>query len=379
MSHAAPSPVSGRDLRIDLLRGIALVMIFINHIPGNILEDYTSRNFGFSDAAEAFVLLSGISAGLAYAPWRSRRGGDSSAFRPWARALTLWWVQALVAVSIYLLLAATARMAGVAEMAAARNVAPMLEQPWDLLLPLLLMAYQFNCADILPLYVLFLLATPGLIFTGARWPLVLMAASAALWLAAGWNSVNLRTWPIDGSWFFNPLSWQLLFVAGLLTGLAKSRGAALLPVRWWAIVPAMAFLAFSAIWMLTPDLADRGYSSLWDLQQKLDTPDFITSFDKTYLAPIRVLHILALAYVLSAWPLLHRIANSRWSSALTAMGRNALPVFATGTVLGYVIQVIREIFLTPPIFDLALIAAGINLTLLAALMSERASKRRMRR
>ena len=49
-----------------MFRGLALVMIFINHVPGTVFEAYTNRNFGFSDAAEAFVFMSGVAAGLAY-------------------------------------------------------------------------------------------------------------------------------------------------------------------------------------------------------------------------------------------------------------------------------------------------------------------------
>ena len=56
----------GRDARLDMFRGLALIMIFVNHVPGTIYETYTSRNFGFSDAAEAFVFMSGMAAGLAY-------------------------------------------------------------------------------------------------------------------------------------------------------------------------------------------------------------------------------------------------------------------------------------------------------------------------
>ena len=43
----------------DVFRGLALLMIFIDHIPGNVLSLIAkiSRNFGFSDAAEIFVLL----------------------------------------------------------------------------------------------------------------------------------------------------------------------------------------------------------------------------------------------------------------------------------------------------------------------------------
>lgn len=56
----------GRDARLDMFRGLALLMIFINHVPGTAWENFTSRNFGFSDAAEAFVFMSGVAAGLAY-------------------------------------------------------------------------------------------------------------------------------------------------------------------------------------------------------------------------------------------------------------------------------------------------------------------------
>ena len=58
-------PPGGRDARLDMFRGLALVMIFINHVPGTFYETLTSRNFGFSDAAEAFVFMSGLAAGLA--------------------------------------------------------------------------------------------------------------------------------------------------------------------------------------------------------------------------------------------------------------------------------------------------------------------------
>ncbi|MBM3642008.1 MAG: hypothetical protein FJX15_11855 [Alphaproteobacteria bacterium] len=34
---------------IDFWRGAALVTILISHIPGNILGNFTPRNFGFSD------------------------------------------------------------------------------------------------------------------------------------------------------------------------------------------------------------------------------------------------------------------------------------------------------------------------------------------
>ncbi|MCB1958712.1 MAG: OpgC domain-containing protein, partial [Rhodocyclaceae bacterium] len=43
---ALQSPARQRDGRIDVLRGLALVMIFINHVPGTVFEHLTNRNFG---------------------------------------------------------------------------------------------------------------------------------------------------------------------------------------------------------------------------------------------------------------------------------------------------------------------------------------------
>ena len=61
----------GRDLRIDACRGIALWWIFLDHVPNNIGSWLTLRNYGFSDAAEVFMFVSGVTCALAYGKaWR---------------------------------------------------------------------------------------------------------------------------------------------------------------------------------------------------------------------------------------------------------------------------------------------------------------------
>ena len=57
-----------RDLRLDFLRGIGQWMVLLDHIPYNFLNWFTLRNYGFSDAAEFFVFISGYSIGFAYGP-----------------------------------------------------------------------------------------------------------------------------------------------------------------------------------------------------------------------------------------------------------------------------------------------------------------------
>ena len=60
-------PVTGeRELRLDLFRGLALWLIFVDHLPTNILTWLTIRNYGFSDATEIFIFISGYTAAFVY-------------------------------------------------------------------------------------------------------------------------------------------------------------------------------------------------------------------------------------------------------------------------------------------------------------------------
>ena len=52
MKILATLPAKGRDLRLDLFRGVANWGIFLDHIPNNIVNWVTTRNYGFSDAAD---------------------------------------------------------------------------------------------------------------------------------------------------------------------------------------------------------------------------------------------------------------------------------------------------------------------------------------
>src|SRR5262245_11373822 len=63
-----------RDLRLDFFRGLALWLIFIDHVPNNIVGWVTVRNYGFSDAAEIFIFISGYSAAIAYSRVMRERG-----------------------------------------------------------------------------------------------------------------------------------------------------------------------------------------------------------------------------------------------------------------------------------------------------------------
>ena len=74
MKINATLPEKGRDLRLDLFRGVANWAIFLDHIPDNVVNWITTRNYGFSDAADLFVFISGYTASFVYARMMLDRG-----------------------------------------------------------------------------------------------------------------------------------------------------------------------------------------------------------------------------------------------------------------------------------------------------------------
>ena len=72
--HSPVVTTTGRDLRLDLFRGLALWLIFLDHIPSNIVSWITIRNYGFSDATEIFIFISGYTAAFVYGRAMRERG-----------------------------------------------------------------------------------------------------------------------------------------------------------------------------------------------------------------------------------------------------------------------------------------------------------------
>lgn len=349
-----------------------MVMIFVNHVPGNPLEALTSRNFGFSDAAEGFVFISGTAAGLAYGDLFRQATGQ-----PWAgvlrigrRVWTLYLVHLFITVMALGIAAGALWWFDAPGMIQRNGIDLLFEKPLQALIGLPLLTYQLGYADILPLYVVLLTSTPALLWLAWRAPWGLMSGSVLLWALAGQFRLNLPDAFGTGTWFFGPFSWQILFVLGLLTGVAMRDGRRLVAQRRWAVWLAGGVVTLSLVWMQWPLLASTMNHQLWRLQEA-GAPPWITSFNKNYLHFPRLLHFLALAYLLSSLMVVHRMCASRAMAPVAVMGRQALPVFALGSVLAYLLQAIKtETGINPPL-DLAMVLAGLALMLMFAALRER--------
>lgn len=355
-------PAGVRDHRIDWLRGFALASIFVNHMPGNRFEHWTLRNFGFSDAAELFVLLAGIAAALAF--FRRFEQGETAAMSVKALRRTgkLYVAHVLSTAGAVALFFAAALVFGNPGYLDLIGVAPLTESPYLGLIGVLTGGYQLGYFNILPLYVVLLATLPLMLWIAVRDLRILVGLSVALYLATQIYQLHMPAFPDEYAWYFNPFAWQLLFISGLVLGVMRLRGR-FVPYHPIAFGLAVAYLVFSAVWMI--------FSLGGTLTNNL-VPSWLDTLRKANLAPVRLLHLFALGYVLvhsRAWVWLVRISAK--DPLLTTLGRNSLPVFVTASfasMVGYVILV----WLEQPslIVEIMLTMAGLAVMWLAAMVSE---------
>ncbi len=364
-----------RDLRLDAFRGLCLVMIYINHVPGTIYENLTSRNFGFSDAAEGFVLMSGIAAGLAYsAPFRAGFGWQAVG-RVWRRAWTLYMVHAMLTLMALGILSFGALHLGAGEILTRNGFGSFLSRPLAIHAALPVLTYQLGYVNILPMYMVMLLMAPFMLWMALRRPYLTWVLSGLVWLGAGMFYWNLPNRPIGGGWFFNPISWQFIFCTGLLTGVALKEGQRFLPKRLWLQVLTGLFVGLALASSQIKMVAETLGQTLWAIQE-LGVPRIFTVFDKTYASGPRLFHILALAYLLSTFAFVKRWSAAPAMAPFVLLGRNALPIFALGSMLALSAQVIKTAMPPSLALDSVLILGGLGLQLLFAWALEKGRLKR---
>lgn len=365
-----PLPSGARDPRLDFFRGLSLVMIYLNHVPGTIYEHFTSRNFGHSDAAEGFVFMSGCAAALAYGP-KMAEGLNGPIFRRiWGRSWLLYMVHILTAVWAIAIVSAAALWFGGEALLTKNAFQPLTTEPLAFLVGIATLGHQLGYVNILPMYAVLLLGAPFLIRLGQRAPMGLLAFTIGFWVLTGMTRLDLPNYPFEGGWFFNPFAWQLLFSLGILTGLALRKGHRFVPVKSWLIWPAALWAILCAIWVNSEYLMGTLGHVVWQLRE-WGVPFFLVDFDKTYVSGPRLTHFLALGYLLSLPGIVPRIAASAAMKPVRLLGRHGLPIFATGTVLAIFAQAVKEVHPGGFLQDSVLILGGLAIQWAFAAIRER--------
>jgi hypothetical protein len=325
-----PAVAAGeRELRIDLFRGLALWLIFIDHVSPDLLTWFTIRSYGFSDAAEIFIFISGYTAAFVYG--RTMLG--SGFLVASARVLRRVWQIYVAHIFIVIMLLAEISFVTISSANAfyseEMRVLDFLKQPGVVLLQTLLLRFRPLNIDVLPLYVVLMFFLPVILLL-MKWRAdVTLALSVALYALTWKYDWYLSAYP-DGYWAFNPFAWQLLFVFGAWCALGGAkRMSRILSSRitlWICLGYLFAAFGVTMTWYF-PQL---GFLMPHWLEQ------WIYPIDKTDLDVLRFVHFLALAavtvrFVPQGWPGL----KSPWLRPMILCGQHSLEIFCLGVFLAF--------------------------------------------
>jgi hypothetical protein len=315
-----------RDQRIDFFRGLAIYMIFVDHIYGDPLGKFTYKMIGFSDAAELFVFLSGLACGIAYSRIFARQGffGLTVAIAKRVGRIYLYYALASVAM---ILLVITAKQYGVLN----ESFGIATDQPVTVIVSALLLISPPHLSVILVLYIILtVVVVPAIVVAQGRYGSLALAASGMIWAISQIFSSNLASLTHSLFVFFNPFAWQFLFAIGVTLGIHRDSKQStmqnLLQVRWltaaaWAIV-----LGAFVVKILS-------FHSGFGIET-LRLLSIRASAMKANLPPMRLAHFLSMAYLATIYV---RQASKFWewpiSSLIIKTGMHSLEVYSLSVVL----------------------------------------------
>jgi len=346
---------------IDFWRGFALVSIFINHVPGIWYERLTHRNLSISDSAELFVFLAGWSMALMVGSRKEPMTAGRLVARLGGRALTIYAAQILICSLALAILASTAYLVDNPLLLEWNNAAAFFQDPAVTQIGLVLLTHQLGYFDILPLYVVLMLAGPAIALIDKFARPLLVPLSLGLYFASLTVPFTAPTWPVPGQWFFNPFTWQAIFVLGF--ALARDEGVGAVVHRHinWIRRVALPVVLISSVlvwfnWFPDPI--------------RLPEPKLLFLNGKSFLTPMRLIQFLALVAVFSVtYPLF-----APWvpwlTEFLSILGRNSLNVFCVGSLLSLVGQVVRLVYTGSFIIDTIVVMVGTGLLWCTAWVSE---------
>jgi hypothetical protein len=312
---------SQRQPELDALRGLMLVLMTLAHLPTQA-QIVTNQQLGFVTEAEGFVFLSAFLTGRIFARLANESGFPTVIKRLWTRALRLYGYH------LFLLGIAFTVVATVAIHTKRPNLEGLLDfylaNPIHAVGSAVLLVYCPPLLDILPMYIIFLLATPIALYLSSRWgwKLVLIP-SGLIWVLAQFglrkaiyahmvHSVGLKI-PLNEMGAFDLLAWQFLWAVGLWIG-AGGHGS-VFKVLTSKMTVIAALLVTTAFFLLRHQI----------LHVRFDGALWSGLIDKWHLGPLRLLDFSSFAILFAV----SRSWLARWLTIppLVSLGKASLEVF----------------------------------------------------
>ena len=330
------SNLAGRDFRLDLFRGISLLLIFIDHIPDNFLAFFTLQSVSFSDAAEIFYFISGYVAAMVYGKVLLQHGMFAATLKVYKRVWTLFIAHIVLFMVFVAEVSISVNHSGHWIYNTQLRVDDFLAEPGTAMFKALTLQFQPVYLDILPLYIVFLIIFPLVLKGLSRHWLIVMIPSVLSYLGVQLWNWNLPSYPEGHTWYFDPFAWQFLFLLGAYCGFAKLTGRRILPQAPWLFAAAVGFLVIAG--------AIQFSATLHGLSEAIPRVlSFVVAADKTTLAPLRILNFVALAIVVATLiPQQARFLTQTVAWSIIRCGQHSLHVFCFSIILAVIFQIVLQ-------------------------------------
>lgn len=326
-----------RDFRVDVLRGIALLMIFLDHTSGNVFSYLTLQHLQFSDASEVFFLLSGYSCMAAYGQ-RLDSGDIKGTLATIARrCLILYLAQMLTLVSAEavvwawgfrepLQLGTLHGLSGVYENNLGISISSLFRvNSWPEILKMVLLVGEPAYFDILRPYIVLIAAFPVMWWGLRRAPIRSFIIAAMVWMAShGPRGLHFNDLVQGIPWTFNPFGWQFIFFCGAALRVVLERRSNL--------------PRFGVLTGLSLCVVAAGLVFSWCYAVGLQPPR--PMLWRNNLSPIRLLDALALAYLAMSRDWHPWFRSLPLANALRIWGRHSLLIFSVGLLMSLNVDLI---------------------------------------
>lgn len=311
----------GRSIEVDFFRGIVLIVIVLDHIPGSALSHVMLHAYALCDSAEVFVFLGGYASAAAYMAVHAHRGVNAAKTRFLRRSWEIYRAYLLTAVLTLVSGALLAKWHLNRPMVDLTGWPAFAGEPLRQAVDIALLRRQPYLSSVLPMYVIFALCVPFAVPLALRRPLVALLASIGVWLVAR-PLASLFSIDDVGDWAFNPFAWQLVFMFGILCRAQPigERFHGSNTARWLVRIACVAVLAFAVV-------------RLFVLTQPLPGEH------KQNLSVERVANFVAIAWLAARFV---RSGSIAWLAkrlpAVVTVGRTGLVCFVAGTLVSLIVD-----------------------------------------
>ena len=331
MSNRYQSPPARRDVRVDFFRGLALLIIYIDHVHPNLLASFTLQRFAFLDAADVFVFISGYVIGMVYTKELWRGGLKACCQKAAQRWMLIYRWHIAVSLGTLLILECFALRGIYASMP---GLNAFLQAPFRTLLSIVGLVHTTDLLSILPLYLVLTVLAPFAVYFLDKASGLFLLASASVYAAIQWTAFHGA--PGGHPWFFlNPLAWQFLFVLGIWLGGERLRGR-----RWtmsskgW-VTALCAIATFCLAWIAVAISVHR-FARLFHTEFWLTAlPGLLALCNKTNFAPLRLFNLVLVLPLVGRISSQGRFWQTRMAKAVIRCGENSIEVFSAGVILSY--------------------------------------------